>query len=145
MTQEGGSQQRQPSEEEMRRALEEQMRRVTVRDVVLQTVATLVSLSARRLGLQDAPPEERDLEQARLGIESVRALLPLVEGDDTAPVRDALSQLQLAYAREVRAGGEAAQQPRRGGEQAQQAPERPAEEDAERAKARAKIWTPPGV
>ena len=43
----------------------------------------------------------RDLEQARLAIEGVRALLPLLEEQDAEqmrPVRDALSQLQMAYA-----------------------------------------------
>ena len=49
-------------------------------------------------------PDERDLEQARLGIEAVRALPPAARaGAGRSPVRDALSQLQIAYAREASA------------------------------------------
>jgi hypothetical protein len=125
---------REPTEEELRAALEEQMRRITVKDVLLQTVVTLVNLSARKLGLVEG--EEKDLEQARLGIDAVRALLPLLPEEEVAPVKDAVSQLQIAYAR---AAG--------GGESQPQAPDATPEtpdDEAERAKARAKIWTPPG-
>jgi hypothetical protein len=99
---------REPTEEELRAALEEQMRRITVKDVLLQTVVTLVNLSARKLGLAEG--EEKDLEQARLGIDAVRALLPLLPDEVVAPVKEALSQLQMAYAREA-GGGEAQPQP----------------------------------
>jgi hypothetical protein len=144
-----------PSEEEIRAALEEQMRRIRVEDVLVQTAVTLVNLAGRRLGLA-APGEqgqaEKDLEQARLAIEGTRALLPLLPGD-VGPIRDALSQLQVAYARE--AGGEGAASepgtaeqegpppPREGAERSEQGPA-PAKE-ADRAKARSKIWTPPGA
>ncbi len=33
------------------RGLEEQMKRITVRDVLLQTVITLINIAARKLGL----------------------------------------------------------------------------------------------
>ena len=145
-----------PSEEELRAALEEQMRRITVPDVLLQTVATLVNLAGRKLGL--APPGEeagdKDLEQARLAIEAVRALLPLLPAE-AGPVRDALSQLQVAYAREAQAAGTAAAggdearpgaEPGGGGTRAGEAGGGPpSSEEAERAKARARIWTPPGT
>ena len=125
---------REPTEEELRAALEEQMRRITVKDVLLQTVVTLVNLSARKLGLPEG--EEKDLEQAQLGIDAVRALLPLMPDEEVAPVKEALSQLQMAYAREA-GGGEAQPQPP---DPTPQAPD----DEAERAKARSKIWTPPG-
>ena len=51
-----------PTEAEMQAALDEQMRNIRVEDVVLQTVATLVNLAGRRLGL--AGEAEKDLEQA---------------------------------------------------------------------------------
>ena len=95
----------QPSEEEIRAALEEEMRRVRVEDVVLQTVVSLVNLGARRAGVAPELEAERDLDQVRVAVEAVRALMPLVEQmapQQAAPIRDALSQLQLAY---VRAGG----------------------------------------
>jgi hypothetical protein len=122
---------REPTEEELRAALEEQMRRITVKDVLLQTVVTLVNLSARKLGLGEG--EEKDLDQARLGIDAVRALLPLLPEEEVAPVKEAVSQLQMAYAQA------AGQKP----ETQDPTPETP-DDEAERAKARSKIWTPPG-
>jgi hypothetical protein len=133
-----------PTEEEMRAALEEQMRNIRVEDVLLQTAATLVNLGARRLGLAAQPDEdpaaERDLVQARLAIEAVRALAPLCPQDQVEPIRQALSQLQMAYAREAQGG---APPPGPGAPDAP-APDASRQEEDERAKARAKIWTPPG-
>jgi len=128
----------QPSEEELRAQLEEELRRITVRDVLLQTVVSLVNLGGQRLGLAPGAEDMRDLNQARLAIEGVRALLPLVEQEDAdqvRPVRDALSQLQLAYAQ---IAGEA------GGAPAEQAPEGqepPAPPPPPRGGG---LWTPPG-
>jgi hypothetical protein len=134
-----------PTEEELQAAFEEQMRRIRVEDVLLQTTVTLVNLGARRLGLAAAPGEEpsaeRDLDQARLAIDAVRALLPLCPQDQVEPIAQALSQLQMAYAREAQGGGAEAPQP---GDPAQPEAGGPAA-DAERAKARSKIWTPPGA
>lgn len=99
----------QMSEEELRAHLEEELRRITVRDVLLQTVVSLVNLGGQRLGLAPGTEDVRDLDQARLAIEGVRALLPLVEEQDAEqvrPIRDALSQLQLAYAQLAGAGPE---------------------------------------
>lgn len=151
--------QREPGEEELRAAFEEEMRNISVHDVVVQTLVTLVNLGGRRLGLP-APGEQegesKDLAQARLAIDASRALLPLVPPDVATPVRNALSQLQIAYSREAQAAGGA-----QAGEEAAAAPSsaaaRPAtapgdagarqgaSDQAERAKARAKIWTPPGA
>jgi hypothetical protein len=130
------------------------MRRITVQDVVVQTVVTLVNLGGRRLGLaRDAEgggEEDRDLDQARLAIDAIRALLPLLPGDSAAPVKDALAQLQMAFARESQAGDAAAAtagsaESRERKPDAQGEPARSEQEEAERAKARAKIWTPPGA
>lgn len=146
-----------PSEEELQAALEEQMRRLTVPDVLVQTVVTLVNLGARKLGLTgeqgaagDEPGAggEPDLEQARLAIEGTRAILPLLPGD-LGPIREALSQLQIAYARAAGTGAGApaageAPAPGAGAGAAAgpgQPPPAPAE-DPERAAARSRIWTP---
>jgi hypothetical protein len=132
-----------PSDEELRAALEEQMRRITVDDVLVQTAVTLINLGGRRLGLpgpEGPPPEGKDVAQAQKAIDGVRALLPLLPAEPQAPVRDALSQLQMAFARESQGVGEP---PPEAGE----APEQPAAgptAEEERAKARSKIWTPPG-
>ena len=121
-----------PSDEELRAQLEEQIKKLRVEDVLLQTVVTLVNLAGRRLTVE----EERDMDQARLGIEAVRALLPLCPQEQVQPVRDALSELQMLFARHAREAPAPSGEPS-GGEKAGS--------DAERAKARSKIWTPPGT
>jgi hypothetical protein len=110
--------------EEQLRALEAEMEKVTVDDVLLQTIVTLINLGARKSGLaragaeSEAPPP--DLEQLRQAIEGARALLPLVEqrhADKLGPVRDSLSQLQMVYAQKAESGEEPQEQ--------QPAPEQP--------------------
>lgn len=134
-----------PTEEELRAALEEQMRQIRVEDVLLQSTVTLVNLAARKLGLGGAPGEDvsgdLDLEQARLAIDGARALLPLCPEEQSEPIRQALSQLQMTFAQASQGTGEGeAAGPGVPGEQ----PQGQSDEDAERAKARSKLWTPPG-
>ncbi len=96
---------RQPSEEEIR-ALEAEMEKLTVDDVLLQTIVTLINLGARKAGLAEGT--QADLPQVKQAIDAARALLPLVEprhADALGPVRDALSRLQMAYVQQT--GGEA--------------------------------------
>lgn len=86
-----------PTEEELREALD----RVSVADVLLQALTATASLGFRRVS-----PEARDLPQARLAIEALRALEPVLRdcGVDDAVVRDleqARANLQLAYAKAV--------------------------------------------
>jgi hypothetical protein len=92
-----------PSEDELRAAWEEQLRLLTPADLIVQTVVSLINLAARRLGLDPGTEDERDLEQARDAIDGARALVPVLErrepADTLAPLRDALSALQLQYAR----------------------------------------------
>jgi hypothetical protein len=97
---------RQPSEEEIR-ALEAEMEKLTVDDVLLQTLVTLLNLGARKAGLVEGA--EADLPQVKQAIDGARALLPLVEprhAEQLGPVRDALSRLQMLYVQ--KSGGEAA-------------------------------------
>ena len=99
------------SEEELR-AIEAEMEKVTVDDVLLQTIVSLLNLGARKAGLGGPPgetPRDPDLEQVRQAVEGARALMPLVEprhGEQLGPIRDALSRLQLFYAQ--RSGGQLA-------------------------------------
>jgi hypothetical protein len=105
---------RQPSEEEIR-ALEAEMAKLTVDDVLLQTVVTLLNLGARKAGLAD--DSEPDWPQVKDAIDGARALLPIVEprhGEALAPVKDALSRLQMAYVQlsgQQEQGGEAPSEP----------------------------------
>jgi hypothetical protein len=101
---------RQPSEEELK-ALEAELEKLTVDDVLLQTVVTLLNLGARKAGLTEGA--QADLPQVKQAIDAARALLPLVEprhADALGPVRDALSRLQMVYVQ--KSGGQApAQEP----------------------------------
>jgi hypothetical protein len=97
------------SEEELRQ-IEAEMERITVDDVLLQTIVTLLNLAARKAGLAAPPGEEpkRDLQQVHDAIEGVRGLLPLVEprhGEQLGQVKQMLSQLQMAYAQLAQGGG----------------------------------------
>lgn len=86
-----------PGEDELREALD----RVGVSDVLLNALSATASLGFRRVSA-----EARDLPQARLAIEALRALEPVLRegGVDDALVRDleqARMNLQLAYAKAV--------------------------------------------
>ncbi|HUB76252.1 MAG TPA: hypothetical protein VL977_04300, partial [Solirubrobacteraceae bacterium] len=100
---------REPSEEELRAAWEEQLRSLTPADLIVQCAVSLINLGGRRLGLDPQAAGERDLEQARDAIDGVRALLPVLErreGAQTiAPLREALSALQLEFAKLAGPGG----------------------------------------
>ena len=104
------------SEEELRQ-IEAEMERITVDDVLLQTLVTLLNLAARKGGLATPPGPEgpkADLEQMHEAIEGARAILPLVEKRHAAqlgPVRDTLSQLQMAYAQLRQGAPEAPEAP----------------------------------
>ena len=98
----------QPTEDELRAAYEAEIKKIRVDQILLDQVVSLINLGMRRTGLSPGTEDERDLDQVRLAIEAVRALLPLIDQSappQAAPIRDALSQLQLAF---VRLGGAAA-------------------------------------
>jgi hypothetical protein len=95
----------QPSEEELRAAYEAEIKKIRVEQILLEQVVSIVNLGMRRTGLAPGTEDERDIDQLRLAIEAVRALLPLLERSaptQAGQIRDALSQLQLAF---VRLGG----------------------------------------
>jgi hypothetical protein len=116
-------------EEELRQRVDEQLRRVRVQDLLLESVAGILNLSARRIAKDD----ERDLEQARVGIEAVRAVVGLLEPEPAKAVRDALSELQVLYARQASGAGEAPPEP-------EPAPESP----PRRGEPPPRLWTPHG-
>jgi hypothetical protein len=97
----------QPSEEELRAAYEAEIKKIRVEQILLEQLVTLINLGMRRTGLQPGTEDERDPAQVRVAIEGVRALLPLVEegvgAEQTDAIRQALSQMQMAY---VRIGGQ---------------------------------------
>ena len=76
-------------------------------------VSTAASL-VNLAGIRLTEKEQRDPAQAKEAIDAARALLPLCPEEAVAPLKDALAQVQMLYVKET----------------------------DERAKARAKIWTP---
>ena len=90
-----------PTEAEFAARLEEELKRLKISDVLVQTLYTISSLGYHKLGT-----EHRDLAQARLAIESLRALLPVLEGSTAEEVlRDfeqVVANMQLAYAAAVK-------------------------------------------
>jgi hypothetical protein len=88
------------SEEQLRAAYEQEIKRVRVEHVLLENVVTMVNLGMRRTGLMPGTEDEADLGQVQLAIDSVRALMPQIEQiapQQVAPLRDAVSQLQMAF------------------------------------------------
>ena len=110
---------KEPTEEELRAAYEAELSRITSTDMIAQAVISLLNLGARRLAPASAEPgappaTERDLEQARDAIDAARALLEILERrmpHELGPLRDALSRLQMAYAREASERPKAESQP----------------------------------
>jgi hypothetical protein len=84
------------SDEELAQRLEEELKRLKVSDLLVQTLDTLSSLGYRKLS-----EEDRDLDQARLAIEALRALLPVLEGavgeEIVRDFKQVTANLQLAY------------------------------------------------
>jgi hypothetical protein len=87
------------AEEEQRliEQIQAELAKLKVSDLLLQTLYSVSSLGYHRLS-----PEGRDLEQAHLAIEALRALVPVLEGavpgDALRDFNQVLANLQLAYA-----------------------------------------------
>ena len=93
------------SEDEARLAeqLAEELAKLRVEDVLVGALIQVSSIGYRRLGLTEETKDERDLEQVRLVIDTMRALTPVLE--NVVPdelIRDfnqSVANLQLAYAK----------------------------------------------
>jgi hypothetical protein len=87
-----------PSQEELLAQFEEEFAKLKVGDVLVQTVFTISSLGFRSLG-----EEHRDLDQAKLAIDALRALLPVMKealpADVTRDFDQLVANMQLAYAK----------------------------------------------
>jgi hypothetical protein len=119
------------SEQDLSEQLEEEIRKVRVEDVVLQSIVSILNLAARRIAKDD----ERDLPQAKVGIDAARALVDLVKPEAQPQLRQAISELQVLYAKHAGEG------PAAGGD---------SEKEAEGPKggqkqAESRLWTPPGT
>ena len=76
----------------------EHIRRMKISDLLLSTISTVAQLGYAKL-----EPAGRDLEQAKLAIEALRAIVPVLEGSVPEEVLRDFNQvtanLQLAYAK----------------------------------------------
>jgi len=90
------------SEEELARELADELRRLRVEDVLVQALVTVSSIGYRCLGLTDETRGDRDLPQARIAIETMTALTPVlaqvVPPELTRDFEASVANLQLAYA-----------------------------------------------
>jgi hypothetical protein len=90
-------------QEAIARELAEELRKLRVEDVLVNTLVHVSSIGYRRLGLTEESSEERELPQTALAIETMQALVPVLE-DFLPPelihgFRDQSANLQLAYAK----------------------------------------------
>jgi hypothetical protein len=120
---------REPTPEEIAAAFVQRLGRVPVRDIIMQTMATLSDTAGIRLGLGPEGDEVKDLAQAKLAIEGFRALLVVADQEigtaATRPFREPMAQLQMAYAQIAE------------GASADDAPPAPPEDNPA-----SKLWTP---
>ena len=98
-----------PLEEELRAAYEAELKRLRVEHVLLDNVAALVNLGMRRTGLVPGTEDERDPEP-RCASRSSRSARCCRVLEQAAPaqigaIRDAVSQLQIAFVQDRRAAG----------------------------------------
>jgi hypothetical protein len=84
-------------EQEFVEELQAELAKLKVSDLLLQTLYTVSSLGYHRMS-----GEAKDLEQARLAIEALKALMPVLEGEISEEAQrdfqQVLANMQLAYA-----------------------------------------------
>jgi hypothetical protein len=94
---------RELSDEERAELYRQQLKELRVLDVARDMMLTVVTLGYQKLGLTDDTRELRDLEDAHLAIELLRAVVDAVEGvadaDEIETYRSTLAQMQLNYAK----------------------------------------------
>jgi hypothetical protein len=96
--------------------LAEELRKLRVEDVLVNTLIQVSSIGYRRLGLTEDTRDELDLEQSGLAVETMRALVPVLEGflpkELVSGFEEQIASLQLAYAK---AAAEREEEPPAGG------------------------------
>ena len=90
------------SEEEFRRLVEESLEKVTVADIALTMMNQLASVGYMKMGLpENVNLKYRDLDQARLAIDILDAILKGAEGkvaeEMMQPFKGTLANLQMNY------------------------------------------------
>jgi hypothetical protein len=97
------SSEQEQEQERLAEKLAEEIRRLRVEDVLVNTLIQVSSIGYRRLGLTEDTREDRELEQTRLAIETMGALVPVLEDflpkELVAGFQEQIANLQLAYAK----------------------------------------------
>jgi hypothetical protein len=73
--------------------LVDELRRANVADLLVHTSSLLGSLAYGKLA-----PEVKDLDQARLAIDALKALVPVLPEERSHELKQLVANLQLAYA-----------------------------------------------
>ena len=91
------------SEEEVARQLAEELRNLKVEDVLISVLIQVSAIGYRRLGLTEETKDDRDLPQAKLAIDTMKALVPVLEhvvqADLIRDFEQSVANLQLAFAK----------------------------------------------
>lgn len=98
---EGASESGQMTEEELRAELEKQFRQQQVADVLMQYMVSLSTLAYLKMGITEGTEEDKDLEQARLAIDSFKGILDSVgdrfEKQNREALAGALASMQVTF------------------------------------------------
>jgi hypothetical protein len=99
-------------QQEVADALAEELGKLRVENILVGALIQVSLIGYRKLGLTEDTKSERDLEQTRIAIETMRALVPVlhqvVPEDLLRDFEQSVAGLQLAYAKakSEEAGGE---------------------------------------
>jgi hypothetical protein len=127
------------SEEEVARRLAEEFRNLKVEDVLVSVLIQISSIGYRRLGLTEETKEDRDLPQAKLAIDTMKALTPVlgqvVPAELVRDFEQSVANLQLAYATAASdmSGGQTPGHGQKGGEAGSDAASEPPAEAGDEA------------
>jgi hypothetical protein len=101
-----------PDEEEIAEVLAEELAKLRVENILVGALIQVSTVGYRKLGLTEETESERDLEQTRIAIETMKALVPILQQvipeDLLRDFEQSVAGLQLAYAKakSEEAGGE---------------------------------------
>jgi len=90
------------SEEQVARELAQELQKLKVEDVLISVLIQISAIGYRRLGLTEETKDDRELPQAKLAIDTMKALMPVlgevVPADLIRDFEQSVANLQLAYA-----------------------------------------------
>jgi hypothetical protein len=101
-----------PDDEEIAEVLAEELAKLRVENILVGALIQVSTVGYRKLGLTEETESERDLEQTRIAIETMKALAPVLQEvipeDLLRDFEQSVAGLQLAYAKakSEEAGGE---------------------------------------